>query len=98
MTLPEAILTMRQAANKSQQVFATELGIATKSLQMYESGNRLPEPRTLLALAAYADALDLDDYFTLFLGDAFMEQLHPPKGWEVEIRFRRTPRPKGKSR
>ncbi len=93
MTLKDAILELRRASGKSQQVLATELGMATKTLQLYEQG-RTPEPRKLLALAAYADRLDRDDLYEVFLGDALMEQLTPPPGYEIEINFRATPRRK----
>jgi transcriptional regulator with XRE-family HTH domain len=90
MTLQEAILELRRVSGKSQQVLATELGMATKTLQLYEQG-RLPEPRKLLALAAYADRMDREDLYVIFLGDALMDQLIPPPGYEVEITFKPSP-------
>ena len=75
MTLSEAIRELRRTANKSQQVLATELAIATKTLQLYESGRATPEPKNLLALAAYADRLDNDALYEVFMGDALMDQL-----------------------
>lgn len=80
---------MRKRAGKTQQVLATALGITTKSLVLYEQGNRLPEPRTLLALAAVAEVMQLDEHYSVFIGDALIRQLQPPPGWELIIQFRR---------
>jgi transcriptional regulator with XRE-family HTH domain len=94
MTLPEAIRELRRVANKSQQVVATELGIAVKTLSMYESGQATPEPKNLMALAAYADRLDEDNLYRIFLGDALLQQLVPPPGYRVEIKFEPIPPPR----
>ena len=93
MSLSEAIRELRRLSGKSQQVLATELSMTTRSLQLYELGRRTPEPRGLLALAAYADALDSDELYGIFLGDALLEQLKPPPGYEIEVNFRRSPVP-----
>jgi transcriptional regulator with XRE-family HTH domain len=93
MTLPEAIQELRRVAGKTQQVLATELGIATKTLQLYESGRALPEPKNMLALAAYADRLDNDNLYDIFTGDALMKQLVPPPGYQISIDFGRIPPP-----
>ena len=93
MTLSEAIKELRRVANKTQQVLATELGIATKTLQLYEAGRATPEPKNLLALAAYADGFANDELFDTFMGDALMNQLVPAPGWEIEIKYRRSPKP-----
>src|SRR5262245_7789844 len=92
MTLQQAILELRRAAGKSQQVLATELSIEIRTLQLYERG-RLPEPRNLLALAAYADQLDREDLFAIFLGDALTDQLMPPPGYEFDFKFSRHGQP-----
>ena len=94
MNLSEAIRELRRASgDKSQQVLATELGIATKTLQMYEKGRATPEPKNLLALAAYAAGLNRGDLFTVFTGDALMDQLTPPPGWDVALHFQKTTKP-----
>jgi transcriptional regulator with XRE-family HTH domain len=99
MTLSEAIRELRRASgDKSQQVLATELGIATKTLQLYEKGRTLPEPKNLLALAAYADRLDRDDLYVVFLGDTLMDQLTPPPGYEVYLHFGPARSPAGRER
>ena len=91
MTLSQAIRELRRLSGKSQQVFATELHMTIRSLQLYELGRRTPEPKGLMALAAEADRLDNDDLYGIFLGDALLKQLTPPPGYEVEVNFRRTP-------
>jgi transcriptional regulator with XRE-family HTH domain len=91
MTLSQAIRELRRLSGKSQQVLATELGMTTRSLQLYELGRRIPEPKNLLALAARADALDNDELYEVFLGDALLAQLKPPAGYEIEVQFRRSP-------
>ena len=97
MTVNDATLELRRIAGKSQQVMATELGMATKSLQLYETGQRLPEPGKLLWLMWYADlhAPDRADIYDAFT-NALMKQLLPPPGYEVELKFR--PAKKGKKR
>ena len=92
MTVNDATRELRRIAAKSQQVMATELGLATKSLQFYETGQRVPEPGKLLWLMAYADthAPDRADIYDAFT-TALMKQLLPPPGYEVELKFKPSP-------
>jgi DNA-binding XRE family transcriptional regulator len=94
MKLQDAIVELRRIAEKSQQVMATELGVATKSLQLWESGRRLPEPGKLLWLMAYADqhAFEREDIYTAFTA-TLTAQLTPPPGYEVEISYKRSAPP-----
>jgi len=65
MTLNEAVRDLRKTCGKSQQVFATELGVSLRSYQMYEQA-QLPEPKPLWALEIAAMAIgrfDLADVF-----------------------------------
>ena len=60
MTFPEHLLKLRLENNLSQQAVADEIGIALRTYQYYERGQREPMLTTLIALADIAD-LSLDE-------------------------------------
>lgn len=59
MTIPEHLLKLRLAHGLSQQAAADIGGIALRTYQYYERGQREPTVSTLIALADYYD-LSLD--------------------------------------
>lgn len=60
MTFPEHLLKLRLENNFSQQAVADEIGIALRTYQYYERGQREPMLTTLIALADFYD-LSLDE-------------------------------------
>ena len=60
MTFPEHLLKLRLENNLSQQAVADEIGIALRTYQYYERGQREPMLTTLIALADFYD-LSLDE-------------------------------------
>ena len=60
MTFPEHLLKLRLDNNLSQQAVADEIGIALRTYQYYERGQREPMLTTLIALADFYD-LSLDE-------------------------------------
>ena len=60
MTFPEHLLKLRLENNLSQQAVADEIGIALRTYQYYERGQREPMLATLIALADFYD-LSLDE-------------------------------------
>jgi hypothetical protein len=48
VTVNQAVRALRKHVRKTQQIFATDLGISISSLNNYER-KRIPEPRQLLA-------------------------------------------------
>lgn len=60
MTFPEHLLKLRLENNLSQQAVADEIGIALRTYQYYERGQREPMLTTLIALAGFYD-LSLDE-------------------------------------
>ena len=60
MTFPEHLLKLRLENNLSQQAVADEIGIALRTYQYYERGQREPMLTTLIALADIYD-LSLDE-------------------------------------
>lgn len=60
MTFPEHLLKLRLENNLSQQAVAGEIGIALRTYQYYERGQREPMLTTLIALADFYD-LSLDE-------------------------------------
>jgi hypothetical protein len=53
MTVNDAVRAIRQASAKSQQLFATELGMSLRAFSKYEK-DQLPEPRQLCTFLEYA--------------------------------------------
>jgi transcriptional regulator with XRE-family HTH domain len=99
MTITEAIRELRSLSGKSQQFFATELNMATRSLSLYESG-RTPELKQLFAFAAAAHRAHRPDLYQLFVR-AFNEQLEAPPGFYAILQFgpiEQSPLRKGKSK
>ncbi len=60
MTFPEHLLKLRLENNLSQQAVTDEIGIALRTYQYYERGQREPMLTTLIALADFYD-LSLDE-------------------------------------
>ena len=60
MTFPEHLLKLRLENNLSQQAVADEIGIALRTYQYYERGQRELMLTTLIALADFYD-LSLDE-------------------------------------
>ena len=60
MTFPEHLLKLRLENNLSQQAVTDEIGIALRTYQYYERGQREPMLTTLIALADIYD-LSLDE-------------------------------------
>jgi transcriptional regulator with XRE-family HTH domain len=72
VTVNQAVRALRKHVRKTQQVFATELGISISSLNNYER-KRIPEPKQLATFATaarVADRPDLADVFSRALGHA----------------------------
>jgi transcriptional regulator with XRE-family HTH domain len=77
VTINEAVRALRKHVGKTQQIFATELGISISSLNNYER-QRCPEPKQLFAFsdAAWkAGRADLANIFTLTAGKALWGDL-----------------------
>lgn len=60
MTFPEHLLELRLQRNVLQKDIADSLGIAIRTYQRYEQGEREPDLSTLIALADYYN-ISLDD-------------------------------------
>ena len=59
MTFPEHLLKLRLASPYSQQAIADRIGVALRTYQYYERGQREPHISTLIALAdLYGLSLD----------------------------------------
>lgn len=50
MTSKDAVRAIRSVCGENQQIFATKIGLAIRSLAFYESGEREPDIRALYAL------------------------------------------------
>jgi transcriptional regulator with XRE-family HTH domain len=82
MTVNEAIRRLREYSGKTQQVFATELGISLRAFQKYEQ-EQMPEPQSLVRLVALA--LDgKHDVLYRNLLNGLLKQLAVP-GWTVQF-------------
>jgi transcriptional regulator with XRE-family HTH domain len=66
MTVSEALRTLRQRMEKSQQRFATELNLSLRAYQKYEVGEQLPDPRPLLRFLAVAEKAGWEDLARVF--------------------------------
>jgi transcriptional regulator with XRE-family HTH domain len=86
--LSEVIRELRAISKESQQFFGARLRISTRALQQYESGERRPEPKQLVAFAAYADSVGKDDFTEQFI-EELERQLAPPPGYLSAVVFRR---------
>ena len=86
--IPSAIRELRQISGESQQFFGARLRISTRALQLYESGDRVPEARQLVAFAAFADTVGRPELTELFIQE-LERQLAPPPGYESAVVFRR---------
>jgi hypothetical protein len=73
MTVSQAVRALRKHVGKTQQVWATELGMSIRALFTYEHG-KIPEPKQLMAFASAASAAGRDDLRRLFI-KATAEQL-----------------------
>src|SRR5215471_21801532 len=77
---------LRRRCGKTQQVFATELGMSLRAYQKYEH-DQMPEPRALLRFWAFCgdrvggENLDVIHAFN----DGLARQLQRPEGWTVKI-------------
>jgi transcriptional regulator with XRE-family HTH domain len=87
ITLAAAIQRLRTISGESQQFFGARLRISTRALQQYEAG-KIPEPRQLVAFAAYADAAGEGKLVELFIAE-LERQLAPPPGYYSAVVFRR---------
>jgi hypothetical protein len=67
MTLNQAVRDLRKSTGKSQQLFATELGICLRAFQRYEH-TQLPEPKPLFALECAAVEAGRSDLAEVFHG------------------------------
>jgi transcriptional regulator with XRE-family HTH domain len=67
MTVNSAILKLRQQSGKSQQVFATELGMSLRAYSKYEH-EQMPEPRQLSAFLDCAHRTGQSDLAAVFEG------------------------------
>lgn len=67
MTLNQAVRELRKTSGKSQQLFATELGMSLSALQKYEKAQS-PDPRPLFALETAATAIGRFDLADMFHG------------------------------
>lgn len=65
MTVNEAVRALRKHAGKTQQVFATELGISISSLNNYER-ERIPEPKQLFLFGGAAHRAGRSDLAFVF--------------------------------
>jgi transcriptional regulator with XRE-family HTH domain len=82
MTVNEAIRALRKHSGKTQQVFATELGISLRAFQKYEQ-EQMPEPQALARFIALALDAKLDIIHRNLL-NALLKQLAVP-GWTVQF-------------
>jgi transcriptional regulator with XRE-family HTH domain len=90
--IPEAIRELRQISEESQQFFGARLRISTRALQIYEMGERVPEPKQLIAFAAYADFVGRPELADLFI-EELEQQLTPPPGYVSAVVFKRRDTP-----
>jgi transcriptional regulator with XRE-family HTH domain len=81
------ILRLRLLSGESQQFFGARLRISTRALQQYEQG-KTPEPKQLVAFAAYAAAIGEDKLVQPFI-DELERQLAPPPGYDSAVIFKR---------
>jgi len=51
--LPERLRRLRSEMNMSQRELGNALGLSKGTISMYETGNRIPEPHTLEAIADF---------------------------------------------
>lgn len=65
VTVNQAVRALRKHVGKTQQIFATELGISISSLNNYER-QRIPEPKQLFAFARAARAVERSDLAEVF--------------------------------
>ena len=86
MTVTEAVRELRRLSGLSQQFFATKLNMSTRALHQYEHG-KTPEPKQLLAYAAYAITIRRPDIHHIF-ARALAEELQAPPGFDVAISIR----------
>jgi hypothetical protein len=86
--LPQAVRELRRISEESQQFFGARLRISTRALQMYETGERVPESKQLIAFAAFADSVERPDLTNLFV-EELERQLAPPPGYVSAVVFKR---------
>ena len=53
MNLSEKLKVLRKASGKSREVVANDLGIKPRTLQAYETGERIPTVDTIVLIASY---------------------------------------------
>lgn len=87
MELPQAIRELRTSIEKSQQVFATELGIAIRTLQHWEGGVRPPPIPQLLILAVLAEQIQRGDLYEAFMLGVRDHLMPVPLGYELQLLF-----------
>jgi len=90
--LPAAICELRAISQESQQFFGARLRISTRALQIYEGGERAPEPKQLIAFAAYADSVGRPELADMFI-EELEQQLAPPPGYVSAVVFKRADTP-----
>jgi transcriptional regulator with XRE-family HTH domain len=88
LDIPGAVRELRKISKESQQFFGARLRISTRALQLYESGDRVPEPKQLVAFAAFADFVNRPELTELLIQE-LERQLAPPPGYEHAVVFRR---------
>jgi transcriptional regulator with XRE-family HTH domain len=74
VTVHAAVKALRDHAGKTQQIFATELGISISSLSNYER-TRMPEPAPLLKFRRVAEQVgrkDLEEVFNHALSESLL--------------------------
>jgi transcriptional regulator with XRE-family HTH domain len=69
VTVNQAVRALRKHVRKTQQIFATELGISISSLNNYER-QRTPEPKQLIAFQRAAQEAGRDDLAHVFWTEA----------------------------
>jgi transcriptional regulator with XRE-family HTH domain len=79
VTINQAVRALRKQVKKTQQIFATELGISISALNNYER-RRTPEPKQLLAFQRAA--MDAGRYD---LANVFRTEAAEALGWESSM-------------
>ncbi len=86
MSLTEAIRELRAHTGKSQQIFATELGMSISALQKYEYGDT-PGTQHLLRLWGVAATTGRGDLAEVIYRE-IQDQIIAPPGFSIEFHIR----------
>ena len=90
--LTEGICLLRKRSGKSQQQFATEVGLSLRAYQKYEQGSK-PDARALIRFLALAEDAKFHDLWDLFHQHLVALHLGMP-GWLVRIQLKKVDMPK----